>query len=157
MRSDAECEQEFISKALSRIAGHTGVFGLLVVHPSSGRVLHQAGFGDDAAVAKKWKEEMLSFVAVAASTVRTLDHSDDLTFLRMQWMRRHVVVCPDPNREYTIVCVQNLDPAAAAAAASAAIEGSAAAAAPVPPAATPAAATSTGAAAAAVASASTGH
>ena len=105
--TDAECEQKFVDKALKRIGTHAGVYGLLVVSPSHGRILHKSGFEDNKEITERWADSLLSFVSVAASTVRTLDHTDDITFLRMQWREKHIIVCPDPNREYTVIVVQN--------------------------------------------------
>ena len=105
--SDTDCEQEFINQSLARISTHAGVYGLLVVHPAQGRVLHKAGFNNSTEECDRWAHSVLSFLAVAASTVRTLDHTDDLTFLRMQWRRKHIIVCPDPHRDYTIIVVQD--------------------------------------------------
>ena len=106
MASDAESEQRFVDKALKRIAGHPGIYGLLVVNPHNGRILHKSGFENSSEITEKWADSLLSFLSVAASTIRTLDHTDDITFLRMQWRERHIIVCPDTNREYTIIVVQ---------------------------------------------------
>ncbi len=106
MASDSESEQRFVDKALKRIAGHPGVYGLLVVNPHSGRILHKSGFENSSEICERWADSLLSFLSVAASTVRTLDHTDDITFLRMQWREKHITICPDPNREYTVVVVQ---------------------------------------------------
>lgn len=102
-----ETEHEFINKAIGRIGTHAGVFGMLIVHPGTGRILHRSGFNNNAELCDKWNDNIMSFVDVAASTVRTLDHSDDITFLRMQWRQKHIIVCPDPNREYVILVVQD--------------------------------------------------
>lgn len=102
-----ETEHEFINKALGRIGTHAGVFGMLVVHPATGRILHKTGFNNSTELCEKWNDSIMSFVDVAASTVRTLDHTDDITFLRMQWRQKHIIVCPDPHREYIILVVQD--------------------------------------------------
>lgn len=106
MATDAECEQQFVDKALKRISNHAGVYGLLVVSPNHGRILHKSGFENSTEICEKWADSLLSFLSVAASTVRTLDHTDDISFLRMQWRSKHIIVCPDPNREYTVIVVQ---------------------------------------------------
>ena len=100
-------EQAAIEAALARIGGHQGVYGLVVVQPSSGEILRMSGFDNDKRLAARWAEKLLSLAHVTASTVRTIDHEDDLAFLRMQWRLRHIIVCPDPDRAYTIIVVQD--------------------------------------------------
>lgn len=107
----AEAERETyihnVEETLSRIASHKGVVGYFVIHPVSGKILKYEGFGDDAKSARRHADTLKGFIEVAASTIRTLDWRDTMTFLRMSCGDLDIMVAPDAEKHYTLVVVQH--------------------------------------------------
>lgn len=96
-----------IQDTLDRIARHNGVYGYLILHPKDGHILQSSGFEDNKKIAENYAEKLVAFLSVTQSTVRTISHSDDLTFLRMRWRLREIIIAPDLNREYVLIVVHD--------------------------------------------------
>lgn len=114
-QGDPAVVSQVIQDTLARIAGHKGVLGYLVLNPKDGELMQGAGFGNNDALRLRYAAKLGAFVSLTQSTVRSFDHDDDLTFLRMRWRKREIIVAPDlTNREYILIVVHDQIPQAAA-------------------------------------------
>ena len=125
--TDAATQQAVVQETLGRIAKHKGVFGYLVLNPKDGSILQSAGFEGKKGLMEAYAERLGAYATLAHSMVRTLDHRDQFTFMRLR-MRfdtskmspeeaakrkgttREVILAPDPDRErkdYLLVVVQD--------------------------------------------------
>jgi dynein light chain roadblock-type len=101
-------QQKVVTDTLARIGSHKGVVGFLVLQPKSGHLLHATGFGDDKNVIEAHREKLHAFLHASHSVVRSLDHNDSLTFLRMRWRQREIIMAPDyQNGEYVLIVVHD--------------------------------------------------
>ena len=108
MATDTAAQQQVIQDTLTRIGAHKGVLGYLVLHPKNGHLLHSHGFNDDKAMIESYREKLHAFMAASHSVVRSLDHDDALTFLRMRWRQREIIMAPDyMHHEYVLVIVHD--------------------------------------------------
>lgn len=98
-----------VEEALSRIASYKGVVGYFAIHPESGRVLKYEGFEDSPKGVKRYADKLRGLIDVAASTVRTLDWRDNMTFLRLSYGEMDILVAPDLEKQYTLVVVQSVE------------------------------------------------
>jgi hypothetical protein len=114
MTSSPQAQQTVISDTLARVAALKGVVGYMVVHPKDGSVLQHAGFDGNKRMMLSYAEKLHAFISVTQSMVRLLDHNDDLTFLRMRWRQREIILAPDLNREYLLIVVHDHQGAQAA-------------------------------------------
>lgn len=106
-QAERETQRQVVRSTLLRIGGHKGVVGYMILNPKDGSVMECVGFGNDKALTEKYADILLGFVQLTVSTVRTLDRDDDLTFLRMRWRLREILIAPDLNSDYTLVVVQD--------------------------------------------------
>ena len=102
-----ELEQQIIKDTLARIASHRGVVGYLILNPRDGSVMESSGFNNDKNLAELYAEKLQAFLSVTQSVVRTLDHDDDLAFLRLRWGRREIIIAPDVHRDYVVIVVHD--------------------------------------------------
>lgn len=98
-----------VEDALNRIAHHRGVVGYFVIEPQKGKILNFTGFNGSSREAHRYVDKLKGFIDLAASTVRTIDWRDEMTFLRISCGTVDILVAPDTNKEYTMVVVQRLD------------------------------------------------
>lgn len=96
-----------VRQTLLRIAGHKGVLGYMILNPRDGDVVECVGFNNDRKMTELYADKLFGFVSLTQSTVRTLAHDDDLTFLRMRWRLREILIAPDLNKEYILIVVQD--------------------------------------------------
>ncbi len=104
---ERETQRQVVRSTLLRIGCHKGVVGYMVLNPKDGSVMECVGFGNDKSMSERYADVLYSFVQLTQSTVRTLDRDDDLTFMRMRWRLREILIVPDLNKEYTLVVVQD--------------------------------------------------
>jgi dynein light chain roadblock-type len=97
-----------VEDTLNRIAHHRGVVGYFVIEPQKGKLLSFAGFNGSTREAHRYVEKLRGFIDLAASTVRTIDWRDEMTFLRISCGDVDILVAPDANKEYTMVVVQRI-------------------------------------------------
>ncbi|GMI37934.1 hypothetical protein TrCOL_g5138 [Triparma columacea] len=98
MSSIAEVEE-----TLARIQSHKGVKGVLICTKSGSAVRSSL----PPAETETYAALITQLALKAASVARTLDPTDDLTFLRIRSRKHEVMVAPD--KEYLLVVVQNPD------------------------------------------------
>ncbi|EPY27794.1 dynein light chain roadblock-type [Strigomonas culicis] len=98
-----------VEDTLKRIAGHKGVVGYYVTDPATGKVLKYAGFGDSSKEVHRYIDALKGFISLAASTVRTIDWSDEMSFLRLSYGAFDIMVAPDLEKQYTLVVVQHIE------------------------------------------------
>lgn len=97
--------QKVVRETLARIAKHEGVLGYAVVNPRDGRIFEFAGFQNNKVMAEDFVDTLMSFLSVTQSMVRIIDRDDELTFLRMRWRHREIIIAPD--KEYALIVVQD--------------------------------------------------
>lgn len=109
--SEAEREAHVrnVEDTLRRIVSHRGVVGYFVLDPNSGRILKSAGFGDSTKEVRRYAEKLRGLIDVAASTIRTIDWRDSMTFLRISCGVQEILVAPDLEKQYTLVVVQQIE------------------------------------------------
>jgi hypothetical protein len=108
MATDTAAQQQVAQDTLARIGAHKGVLGYLVLHPKSGHLLHAHGFSDDKALIESYRDKLHSFMMASHSVVRSLDHDDALTFLRMRWRQREIIMAPDhAHHDYVLIVVHD--------------------------------------------------
>jgi hypothetical protein len=105
-QQERETQLQVVRQTLLRIAGHTGVVGYMVLNPKDGTIMECVGFNNDKKLTEAYADKLFGFVSLTQSTVRTLANEDDLTFLRMRWGLREILISPDLNKEYVLVVVQ---------------------------------------------------
>lgn len=98
-----------VEDTLKRIASHKGVVGYYVTDPATGKILKYAGFGENSKEARRYVDALKGFISLAASTVRTIDWSDEMTFLRLSYGSFDIMVAPDLEKKYTLVVVQHIE------------------------------------------------
>lgn len=107
-QQERETQLQVVRQTLLRIAGHKGVVGYMVLNPRDGAVMECVGFNNDRKLTELYADKLFGLIHLTQSTVRTLDNTDDLTFLRMRWRLREILIAPDlTNREYVLVVVQD--------------------------------------------------
>lgn len=98
-----------VEDSLKRIVSHKGVVGYYVTDPASGRLLKYAGFGESSKEARRYVDALKGFISLAQSTVRTIDWSDEMSFLRLSYGAFDIMVAPDLEKKYTLVVVQHVE------------------------------------------------
>lgn len=112
---DPQVVLQVIQDTLQRIGSHKGVLGYFVLNPKDNTIMQSAGFGNNEPLKLKYAKKLSDFIQLTQSMVRSLDHDDDLTFLRMRWRQREIIMAPDyANREYLLVVVHDQVPNAPA-------------------------------------------
>ncbi|CCW65719.1 unnamed protein product [Phytomonas sp. EM1] len=99
---------ENTENTLKRIASYKGVVGYFFIHPDSGRILKSDGFGNDEGTVRRYSTKLRGFIDLATSTVRTLDSSDAMTFLRISCGDLDILAAPGPEKKYTLIVVQQV-------------------------------------------------
>ncbi|XP_022345155.1 dynein light chain roadblock-type 2 isoform X1 [Crassostrea virginica] len=94
----AEVEETF-----KRIQAHKGVIGALVVN-SEGIPIRSTL---DNSTTVQYAGLISQLAAKARSTVRDIDPSNDLTFLRIRSKKHEIMVAPE--NEYLLIVIQNPD------------------------------------------------
>lgn len=107
LQQERETQVQVVRQTLLRIAGHKGVVGYMVLNPKDGSIVECVGFNNDRKLTEAYADKLFGFVHLAQSTVRTLSNEDDLTFLRMRWRLREILIAPDLNKEFMLVVVQD--------------------------------------------------
>lgn len=104
---EQKVNQEVIRNTLSRIASHKGVLGYLFLRPKDGQLMDAVGFNDDKALIELYSTKLYNLINLAQSVVRTINHTEEVTFLRMRYGLREAIVAPDLNKEYILVVIQD--------------------------------------------------
>ncbi|CAJ1011119.1 putative Roadblock/LC7 domain containing protein [Leishmania naiffi] len=104
--AEREAHLQNVEDTLNRIAHHKGVLGYFIMEPQKGKLLSFAGFRGSSREAYRYADTLKGFIDVTASTVRTIDWNDEMTFLRISCGSVDILVAPDTNKEYTMVVVQ---------------------------------------------------
>jgi dynein light chain roadblock-type len=107
LQQERETQVQVVRQTLLRIAGHKGVVGYMVLNPKDGSIVECVGFNNDRKLTESYADKLFGFVHLAQSTVRTLSNEDDLTFLRMRWRLREILIAPDLNKEFMLIVVQD--------------------------------------------------
>lgn len=111
-KEQQELHEKIIRQTLERIGNHKGVYGYMVINPKTGIILECVGFEKDKKKIAEYCDKIMGFLILTQSTVRTIDHQDELTLLRMRWRHREVIVAPDTNKEYVLLVVHQQVPEA---------------------------------------------
>ena len=119
---EQKVNQEVIRSTLSRIAGHKGVLGYMFLRPKDGFILDVVGFNNDKQMIDLYSSKLYNLISLAQSVVRTINHTEEVTFLRMRFGLREAIVAPDLNKEYILVVIQDQTLAAEPEEAPAAVE-----------------------------------
>lgn len=106
-QQERETQLQVVRQTLLRIAGHKGVMGYMILNPKDGGIVECVGFNNDRKLTELYADKLFGFVNLTQSTVRTLANDDDLTFLRMRWRLREILIAPDLNKEYVLIVVQD--------------------------------------------------
>eukprot|EP00658_Telonema_sp_P-2_P045208 TRINITY_DN33139_c0_g1_i1.p1 TRINITY_DN33139_c0_g1~~TRINITY_DN33139_c0_g1_i1.p1 ORF type:complete len:177 (-),score=43.58 TRINITY_DN33139_c0_g1_i1:82-540(-) len=91
----------------TRIAGHKGVLGYMFLRPKDGFLLDVVGFNNDKQMIDLYSSKLYNLISLAQSVVRTINHTEEVTFLRMRFGLREAIVAPDLNKEYILVVIQD--------------------------------------------------
>ncbi len=90
-----------VEETLKRIQSHKGVQGVIIMNAE--------GVAIKSTLSPEETENYTSTVSQLAlkgsSLVRTLDDSDELTFLRIRSKKQEIMIAPD--KEYCLVVIQN--------------------------------------------------
>ncbi|KAH9600943.1 Roadblock/LAMTOR2 domain [Trypanosoma melophagium] len=97
-----------VEEILLRITSHEGVIGYIVFNPTDGRILKYSGFASDERKVQKYAVKINGFTSLVASTIRTIDWKDNLTFLRLSMGLTDILIAPDVDEQYTLVVVQEI-------------------------------------------------
>jgi dynein light chain roadblock-type len=90
-----------VEETLTRIQSHRGVVGVLIL-TSSGTAIRSSL---PPAETDQYAALISQLATKASSVARTLDPSDDLTFLRIRSRNHEIMVAPD--KEYLLIVIQN--------------------------------------------------
>eukprot|EP00760_Papus_ankaliazontas_P019254 PhM_4_TR17980/c0_g1_i1/m.80992/K10419/DYNLRB, DNCL2; dynein light chain roadblock-type len=101
-------QMSLVEDTLKRIVGHRGVVGYIVMNHKDGSIMRAVGFDDNKDIIRRYATKLFQFTQLSHSVVRTLDYDDELTFLRMRWRHREIILAPDyVNKEYTLLVVHD--------------------------------------------------
>ena len=90
-----------VEETLKRIQSHRGVEGILIID-NDGVVLKSTMA---TAETSTYAAEMSRLCAMARGSVRTLDATNDLTFLRVRSRKHEVMIAP--GKDFQLIIVQN--------------------------------------------------
>lgn len=90
-----------VEETIKRISSHKGVKGVLIIN-SNGIPIRSSMSEEDT---DNYAAQVSQLVMKAAGAVRTLDDSDDLSFLRIRSKKHEIMIAPDQN--YVLVVVQD--------------------------------------------------
>lgn len=92
-----------VEETLNRIKTHKSVQGIVIVN-SEGNIIRSTYEGDSKALGEKIAVNIPQLAAKARSTVRDLDESNDLIFLRIKSKNHEIMVAPD--KDFMLIVVQ---------------------------------------------------
>eukprot|EP00727_Mastigamoeba_balamuthi_P001672 m51a1_g11501 putative dynein light chain roadblock-type 2-like (160) ;mRNA; r:2678-4989 len=90
-----------VEETLKRIESHKGVVGVVIVN-SAGVPIRSTL---DNTETQQYAALVTQLASKARSTVRDLDPSNDLTFLRVRSKKHEIMIAPE--KEYTLIVIQN--------------------------------------------------
>jgi len=90
-----------IEETIKRIQSHKGVKGVLIMN-SDGIPIRSNLSGDDT---ESYAALISQLAMKSSSVIRSLDDSDELSFLRIRSKRHEIMVAPD--KDYILVVIQN--------------------------------------------------
>jgi dynein light chain roadblock-type len=90
-----------VEDTLKRIQSHRGVEGILIVNYDGVALKSTCS----AELTAKYASLFSQLCTKARSTVRTLDPTNDLTFLRVRSKKNEILVAPD--KDYLLIVIQN--------------------------------------------------
>mmetsp|Transcript_1617 Transcript_1617/g.3551 ORF Transcript_1617/g.3551 Transcript_1617/m.3551 type:complete len:104 (-) Transcript_1617:21-332(-) len=90
-----------VESTLSRIVSHSGVRGVLILTLSGSCV--RSSLPPD--LTAQYSALVSELAAKAASVTRTLDATDEMTFLRVRSRQHEIMVAPD--KEFLLVVIQD--------------------------------------------------
>lgn len=90
-----------VEETLKRIQSHKGVEGVVIVNASGIPIRSTL----DGAETQRLASLLAQLTAKTRGTVRDIDPSDDLTFLRVRTRKHEIMVAPD--KDYTLIVLQN--------------------------------------------------
>lgn len=94
---------ERVEDVLKRITGHKGVLGVIIVNAEGIPVYTSL----DNSTTNQYIQMLRPLVEKARSSVRDVDPTNDLDFLRVQSRKTEILVCPDSG--YIVVVIQQKD------------------------------------------------
>jgi dynein light chain roadblock-type len=92
-----------VDEAFNRIKTHKGVKGILIINADDISIRSTLTAQDS----NKYAALLGSLTTKARSTLRELDSTNDLKFLRIRSKKHEIMIAPD--REYTLIVIQNPD------------------------------------------------
>lgn len=90
-----------VKDVLKRIENHPNVVGVIIVD-RDGQAIHSTL---DAIETTYYIKECSSLTAIARSTIREMDPTDDLQFFRIRTKKFEIMLAPE--REYLLIVLQN--------------------------------------------------
>jgi len=90
-----------VEETIKRISSHKGVIGLIVVNQEGIPIRTTL----DNSTTLQYAGLIHQLTAKARSTVRDIDPTNDLTFLRIRSKKHEIMVTPE--REYMLIVIQN--------------------------------------------------
>lgn len=90
-----------VEETLKRIQSHKGVLGIIVINQEGIPIRTTM----DNSTTVQYAGLILELTAKARSTVRDIDPSNDLTFLRIRSKKHEIMVAPD--KDYMLIVVQS--------------------------------------------------
>ncbi|CAI5723244.1 unnamed protein product [Hyaloperonospora brassicae] len=93
-----------VEETIQRIRSHKGVQAVFIVNAEGVPIYSSPS---DAAFAADHASLVAQLAAKANATIRSLDPTSDMTFLRVRSKKHEILIAPD--KEYALIVVQNLD------------------------------------------------
>lgn len=90
-----------VEETLKRIQSHKGVTGVIVVNQEGIPIRSTL----DNATTVQYAGLIHQLAAKAKTTVRDLDPTNDLSFLRVRTTKHEIMIAPD--KDYMLICVQD--------------------------------------------------
>jgi dynein light chain roadblock-type len=94
-------------ETIKRIKSHKGVQAVLIVNQDGVPIYSSTS---DEEFAMDHAALISQLAAKAKSTIRTLDPTNDMTFLRIRSKKHEIMIAPD--KEYALIVIQNPNPGA---------------------------------------------
>ncbi|KAK1943262.1 Dynein light chain roadblock-type 2 [Phytophthora citrophthora] len=94
-------------ETIKRIKSHKGVQAVLIVNQEGVPIYSSTS---DEEFAMDHAALISQLAAKAKSTIRTLDPTNDMTFLRIRSKKHEIMIAPD--KEYALIVIQNPNPGA---------------------------------------------
>ena len=90
-----------IEETLKRIQSHRGVKGIMIINNDG--IPIRSNLSQE--LADNYAALISQLSSKASSVVRTIDSTDELTFLRIRSKQHEIMVAPD--KEYSLIVIQN--------------------------------------------------